>query len=97
MDEMLGPHFESALSELERHYNDGEQYVLHYVTAREAYNLAMAAATGATGDPSEYYDSEIKPYVAGPSALTLALRTPSRNLVEVRPALTSRSRAGRDR
>src|SRR6185312_4436908 len=64
MDEALGPHFDSALTELERHYNDGEQYILHYVTAREAYNLAMAAATGATGDPSKYYDSEIKPYVS---------------------------------
>jgi len=71
MDEALGPHFESALTELERHYNDGEQYVLHYVTAREAYNLAMAAATGATGDPSKYYDSEIKPYVSSsPRALS---------------------------
>ncbi len=63
-EEALGPHFDSALTELERHYNDGRRYVLHYVTAREAYNLAMAAASGATGDPQKYYDSEIKPYVA---------------------------------
>jgi len=64
MDEVLGDHFDSALTELERHYNDGEQYVLHYVTAREAYNLAMAAASGVTGDPTMYFDREIKPYVA---------------------------------
>jgi hypothetical protein len=63
-DEVVGEHFESALTELEQHYNDGERYVLHYVTAREAYNLAMAAASGATGSPSAYLDSVIPPYVA---------------------------------
>ena len=36
-EEVLGPHFESALTELERNYNDGSRYVLHYVTAREVY------------------------------------------------------------
>jgi len=60
----LGEHFESALDELERHYNDGQRYVLHYITAREAYNLAMAAVSGAKGDPSAYLDSEIPPYLA---------------------------------
>lgn len=63
-EEVLGPNFESALTELERNYNDGGRYVLHYVTAREAYNLAMAAASGAKGDPRQYFDSEIKPYLA---------------------------------
>jgi hypothetical protein len=63
-DEVVGEHFESALNELERHYNDGRRYVLHYITAREAYNLAMAAASGATGSPSAYLDSEIPPYMA---------------------------------
>jgi hypothetical protein len=63
-DEVVGEHFENALTELEQHYNDGQRYVLHYVTAREAYNLAMAAASGATGSPSAYLDSEIPPYVA---------------------------------
>jgi len=63
-DEVVGEHFENALTELEHHYNDGERYVLHYVTAREAYNLAMAAASGATGDPMTYLDSEIPPYIA---------------------------------
>jgi len=63
-DEVVGEHFEQALTELEQHYNDGERYVLHYVTAREAYNLAMAAASGAKGSPSAYLDSEIPPYVA---------------------------------
>jgi hypothetical protein len=63
-DEVVGENFESALTALERQYNDGQRYVLHYVTAREAYNLAMAAASGATGSPSAYLDSEIPPYLA---------------------------------
>jgi hypothetical protein len=72
-DEVVGEHFENALTELEQHYNDGQRYVLHYVTAREAYNLAMAAASGATGSPSAYMDSEIPPYVASaPRTVELA-------------------------
>ena len=62
--EALGPNFDAALTHLERHYNDGTRYVLHYVTAREAYNLARAAAAGKPGDPSKYYDWIIKPYVS---------------------------------
>jgi hypothetical protein len=63
-EEALGPNFDAALRELELNYNDGNRYVLHYVTAREAYNLAIAAAMGAKGPPEEYFDSEIAPYVA---------------------------------
>lgn len=44
-------------------YNDGENYVLHYVTAREAYNIAKAAEAGMTGDPNDYRDFLIPPYV----------------------------------
>jgi len=34
---------------------------LHYVTAREMYNVARAAMDGHTGDPSSYYDYKIAP------------------------------------
>ena len=38
---------------------------LHYVTAREMYNVARAAMDGATGDPSRYFDHAIaRPAVA---------------------------------
>ena len=63
-DESLGPHFDSALTYLERAYNDGARYVLHYVTAREAFNLARAAVDGKRGDPRLYYNYLIPPYVA---------------------------------
>ena len=63
-DVTLGASFDTALSHLERRYNDGQRYVLHYVTAREAYNLARAAASGALGDPAPYWDQPISRYLA---------------------------------
>jgi hypothetical protein len=36
--------------------NDGREYRLHYVTAREAYNIAKAAEAGLDGDPSAHRD-----------------------------------------
>jgi hypothetical protein len=60
----LGADFDRALSYLEHVYNDGTRYVLHYITAREAYNLARAAAEGATGGPDQYLDAFIGPYKA---------------------------------
>ena len=36
--------------------NDGRRYRLHYVTARQAYNLAKAAERGLDGDPRQYLD-----------------------------------------
>ncbi len=64
IQESLGPHFDRALSYLEKRYNDGVHYVLHYVTAREAYNLVRAAAAHLHGDPRQYLDWIIPPYVA---------------------------------
>jgi hypothetical protein len=49
---------------LNRQYNDGVRNRLHYVTAREAYNIAKAAEAGATGDPSPWRDFLIGPYVS---------------------------------
>ena len=60
----LGEDFSDALSHLEHAYNDGRRYVLHYITAREAYNLARAAAEGATGEPQQYLDAYAGPYQA---------------------------------
>lgn len=37
-------------------YNDGRRWVLHYVTAREMFNVAMAAIDGLSGDPCRYRD-----------------------------------------
>lgn len=42
-------------------YNDGERFVLHYVTAREMYNIALAAMAGHAGDPNQYRDYALLP------------------------------------
>jgi hypothetical protein len=65
----LGDDFHETLSYLERAYNDGTRYLLHYITAREAYNLARAAAEGATGEPQQYLDAYVKPYRASLTTL----------------------------
>jgi hypothetical protein len=62
LEETLGPHFDQALTYMETRYNDGAHYALHYVTAREAYNLIRAAADGKRADPRQYYDYVIPPY-----------------------------------
>ena len=62
LEETLGPHFDQALKYMETKYNDGARYTLHYVTARETYNLIRAAADGKQGDPRQYYDYVIPPY-----------------------------------
>jgi len=73
LEETLGPHFDQALTYLEKRYNDGAHYVLHYVTAREVYNLIRAAADGKRGDPRQYYDYVIPPYLANqPEVAALA-------------------------
>lgn len=68
----LGADFDSTLSYLERVYNDGSRYVLHYITAREAYNLARAAAEGARGEPIEYLDAYVGRYQANGAARSAA-------------------------
>jgi len=47
--------------ELCGHYNDGIRWSLHYVTAREMYNIAMAAMDGHAGDPHAYRDYVLPP------------------------------------
>lgn len=46
---------------LERQYNDGSRYRLHYVTARETYNIIKAAEAGMEGDPGQYRDYVLAP------------------------------------
>ncbi|HVH45306.1 MAG TPA: hypothetical protein VM925_23295 [Labilithrix sp.] len=42
-------------------YNDGRKWILHYVTAREMYNIAIAAMEGKSGNPNDYRDHVLKP------------------------------------
>jgi hypothetical protein len=45
-------------------FNDGREHSLHYVTAREMYNVAMAAMEGKKGNPADYYDHVLPPPAA---------------------------------
>ena len=56
MDTLLGQAMDQAHTYLETRYNDGRDWKLHYVSAREAYNIAKAAEAGLTGDPGQYRD-----------------------------------------
>jgi hypothetical protein len=42
-------------------YNDGHRWRLHYVTAREMFNIAIAAMRGQSGDPGAYRDYILTP------------------------------------
>ncbi|VAX37420.1 hypothetical protein MNBD_UNCLBAC01-933 [hydrothermal vent metagenome] len=53
---LLGDPFDQMCAYLEKKYNDGKSYILHYTTAREMYNIIKAAEAGETGDPDEYRD-----------------------------------------
>ncbi|MBJ6982873.1 right-handed parallel beta-helix repeat-containing protein [Luteimonas sp. MC1572] len=59
MDTLLGAAMDQAHSYLESRYNDGREWKLHYVSAREAYNIAKAAEAGLQGDPGMYRDHAI--------------------------------------
>jgi len=59
---VIGANADRMYSYLESRYNDGHNYSLHYVTAREAYNIAKAAEAGKKGNPGHYRDYLIKPY-----------------------------------
>ncbi|WP_226960799.1 hypothetical protein [Thalassotalea sp. LPB0316] len=56
MDTLLGQPRHDMHSYLEEKYNDGTNYVLHYVSAREMYNIAKAAEAGKSGNPNQYRD-----------------------------------------
>jgi hypothetical protein len=61
MDTLLGDAADRMHRHLELNYNDGKRYVLHYVTAREVYNIIKAAEAGMTGNPHDYRDYELPP------------------------------------
>lgn len=61
MKVLLDGPLDKFFSELESQYNDGENYVLHYVSAREMYNIIKAAENECSGNPHEYRDYIISP------------------------------------
>jgi hypothetical protein len=54
-DEVLGENMDNIFDYFENRYNDGKKYLLHYVTARELYNIIKAVEAGESGDNPESY------------------------------------------
>lgn len=53
---LLGEKMRGMHTAFQREYNDGVRWQLHYVTAREMYNLVKAAEAGKTGAPGPWRD-----------------------------------------
>ena len=62
-DLFMGEIFHRCHGYLETAYNDGRRYVLHYVSAREMYNIVKAAEAGESGNPNDFRDYLIPRYV----------------------------------
>ncbi|MGN6105345.1 MAG: hypothetical protein ACTHU0_09600 [Kofleriaceae bacterium] len=58
-DSLLGAGGREMHTALRRYLRDG--WKLHYVTAREMFNVARAAMDGKLGDPSDYFDYIVPP------------------------------------
>jgi len=70
-DNILGENIDEMLINIEKNYNDGINYRLHYMTAREAYNCVKAAEAGLDGNPNKYRNFVIKPYLYNQDSLKL--------------------------
>jgi hypothetical protein len=61
MDSLLGAPAQAMYADLGQRYNDGQRHVLHYVSAREMYNIVKAAEAGEKGNPHQYRDYFLPP------------------------------------
>ena len=59
MSTLLGEPMRKAFEYLETRYNDGKEWKLHYVSARETYNIIKAAEASLPGEPGAYRDHVI--------------------------------------
>lgn len=55
-DVLLGDTMYGFHRSVAKDFNDGTRFCLHYVTAREMFNIAKAAEAGMSGNPSAYRD-----------------------------------------
>jgi hypothetical protein len=60
-DALMGAKARQMHALLAEQYNDGQRFKLHYITARQAFNIVRAAEHGLGGDPGQYLDFEIAP------------------------------------
>ncbi len=72
---LLGEPMRQFHRHLTGHYNDGVRYKLHYVTARELYNIVKAAEAGRAGNPGAYRDYAVLPPAASPRSKQRVVQT----------------------
>lgn len=60
MEFVLGQGMQRVHEHLHAGYNDGAAWQLHYVSARELYNVMRAAEAGERGNPAEFLNYEIE-------------------------------------
>lgn len=65
---LLGSDLEALFTDAETRYNDGTRYRLHYVTAREMYNIVKALETGEELAPEAMRNWVLKPPIASAPA-----------------------------
>lgn len=58
---LLGPAMNAFHEAINREFNDGDRYRLHYVTAREMVNVVKAAESGCDGNAGEFRDYLMPP------------------------------------
>jgi hypothetical protein len=51
-----GPAMKQFLDDLDKFFNDGEKYRLHFTTSRESANMILAALDAKMGNPGKYRD-----------------------------------------
>src|SRR5262245_1389814 len=67
-DALLGAWADRMYASLETRFRDSDTCRLHYVTARELYNIIKAAEAGCDGNPGDFRNFMIQPYRNRPSA-----------------------------
>ena len=77
---MLGSQIQQFLRELVGQPDRLDKYRVHFVTAREMVNIALAACDGHSGNPSAYRDYRLKLNRSGESKKSLVLNGQDRGL-----------------
>jgi hypothetical protein len=90
---MLGGAFRQMLVDAVSRYNDGTTFRLHFVTAREMANIALAAVDGRLGNAGHFRDYRYLPVTSprGVAATASAERLPTL----IPESASSAERAGR--
>jgi len=57
---MIGDEMQRFLSEMMNTAERTGAFRMHFATAREAFNIALAAVDGKSGDPGQYRDYRLK-------------------------------------